>query len=76
MNYSTPLVAGGSGALTSMIAGALMYFTHWPLQALTEDQALNLAGLGMAVIGILTHSATSGKTPDPTTTTQTQGTNP
>jgi hypothetical protein len=39
---STHAVTGGAVA---MLASLLVYLTHWPIQPLTTEEALNVAGL-------------------------------
>ena len=50
MNPSHVIATGG---ITGMLAGALVYLTHWPLQPLTDAQAANFAGLIVAGVGLL-----------------------
>lgn len=40
-----------TGGLTAMLAGALVYLTHWPLQTLSPEQAMDFAGLLVAAGG-------------------------
>lgn len=48
MNPSQYSAIGGG---TSLLAGMLVYFTHWPLQPLTDAHAIDLAGLLIIVFG-------------------------
>lgn len=50
MNPSQYSSVGGGVAL---LGQALMYLTHWPLQALTEAQAMAFAGLIVLCVGSL-----------------------
>ena len=40
-----------TGGVTAMLAGVLVWATHWPLQPIDSDTALNLAGLIVALGG-------------------------
>lgn len=39
------------GGITAMIAGVLVWLTHWPLQPLDEKTAMDIAGLIVAIFG-------------------------
>jgi hypothetical protein len=40
-----------AGGLTSLIAQALVYLTHWPLQPMDDATAMAFAGLIVIVLG-------------------------
>ena len=42
-----------TGGVTSRLAGALEYLSHWPLQPLSVVQATNFAGLIVVGAGML-----------------------
>ena len=42
-----------TGGLTGLLAQALQYLTHWPLQPLTDVQATSFAGLLVASAGAI-----------------------
>lgn len=50
MNPSHVVATGG---ITGLLAGALVYFSHWPLQPLTDAQAADFAGLIVVGGGLL-----------------------
>lgn len=52
---STGLTIAGGGAATTMLAQVLMWITHWPLQPLSQDEAMALGGLLMGGAGLLLH---------------------
>lgn len=49
MNTGTSFAAGAS--ITAMLAGFLMWITHWPLQPMDNTTATDCAGLLIAIFG-------------------------
>ena len=55
MASSSSLLVAGGGTITSLLASSMVYLTHWPLQPLTDEEALNFAGLIVLLGGMLSH---------------------